>query len=475
MKENTVSGPGKKDTLRSGALGLGDIFMQAITHTAPATAILFTIPFISAKAGIASPFSYLIAFLLIMILGVTLTQLAKHLPSAGGYYTYISRTISPRAGFLTSWLYILYDPAITGYSLAFTGAVTEKTLLLNYGIHFPWWLFLIIAGSFVAFASYRGIEISAKLLVALGLTEIAIVFLLSFWGLANPGNGGINFKSFNPSNAPGFGGMAMGVIFSVFALAGWEGVAPLAEESKDPKKIFPKAILYSILAMGFFLVFCSWSILIGWGTNDINSFVGANENPTFLLAKRYWGNGYIILLFAFINSMVAVAISANNSATRIWYAMARSGSMPSWLGAIHPTFQTPKNAVVLQYVLTFVVGIGLGLLIGAENEFDFMGLVITFTLAVIYTMGNIGVMRYYLTEKKHEFNFILHIVFPVVGIIVLAFVIWSGLIPWPTPPYGYAFWVVVIWLLLGIGVLIWMKIREKESWIKNAGDVPAES
>ncbi|MES1220982.1 MAG: hypothetical protein ABUT20_36115, partial [Bacteroidota bacterium] len=62
MKGNTVSGPGKKDTLRSGALGLGDIFMQAITHTAPATAILFTIPFISAKAGIASPFSYLIAF-----------------------------------------------------------------------------------------------------------------------------------------------------------------------------------------------------------------------------------------------------------------------------------------------------------------------------------------------------------------------------------------------------------------------------
>ena len=93
--------------LRSGALGAGDIFMQAITHTAPATAILFTIPFIASKAGIAAPLSYLLAFLLILVLGVTLTQLAKHLPSAGGYYTYISRTISPRAGFLTSWLYFV--------------------------------------------------------------------------------------------------------------------------------------------------------------------------------------------------------------------------------------------------------------------------------------------------------------------------------------------------------------------------------
>jgi amino acid transporter len=461
--------------LKKGALGLGDVFMQAITHTAPATAILFTIPFISSKAGVASPLSYLIAFILIIILGITLTQLAKHLPSAGGYYTYISHTISPRAGFLTSWIYILYDPVITGYSLAFTGAVTEKTLLINYGVVFPWWLFLLVTGSFVAFVSFRGIEISAKLLVLLGLTEIAVVLLLSFWGLAMPGNGGINLNSFKPSISPSFGGLAMGVIFSVFALAGWEGVAPLAEESKDPKKIFPKAIMYSIVAMGTFLVFCSWSILIGWGTKDINSFIHANENPAFILAKKYWGGGYIILLFAFINSMVAVAISANNSAARVWYAMARSGSMPSWLGVIHPRFQTPKNAVILQLILTFAVGIGLGLLIGAENEFDFMGLVITFSLAIIYTMGNIGVIRYYLTEKRHEFNFILHILFPVVGIVVLAFVIWSGLIPWPPAPYGYAFWVVVTWVLLGVLVLFIMRWTKREAWIENAGDPQNEN
>src|SRR5678816_2428857 len=151
--------------LRGGALGLGDIFMQAITHTAPATAILFTIPFITSKAGVVSPISYLFAFLLILVLGVTLTQLAKHLPSAGGFYTYISHTISPRAGFLTSWLYFLYAPTIAGYSLAFVGAVTEETIKVNYGIYFPWWSFLIITGSLVSMASYRGIEISAKLLV----------------------------------------------------------------------------------------------------------------------------------------------------------------------------------------------------------------------------------------------------------------------------------------------------------------------
>jgi amino acid transporter len=261
----------------------------------------------------------------------------------------------------------------------------------------------------------------------------------------------------------------MGVVFSIFALTGWEGVAPLAEESKDPKRNLPKAIMYSIIAMGTFLVFCSWSLLIGWGTNDINSFVKSVENPAFILARKFWGNGWIIILFALINSMLAVAIACNNSATRVWYAMARSGSMPLPLAKIHPKFQTPVNAVMLQTIVMLAVGLGLGYLIGPKMEFDFMGVVITFTLAIIYTMGNIGVMRFYTKEKKHEFNVVLHIIFPVVGIIALFFVVYNSLIPWPEKPIGYAFWVVLVWLLLGIIVLLIMKWTRNEGWVKNAG------
>ncbi|HVX51959.1 MAG TPA: hypothetical protein VHB48_17490, partial [Chitinophagaceae bacterium] len=142
-----------KQSLKGGALGLGDVFMQAITHTAPATAILFTIPFITAKAGVTAPLAYLFAFLLVLVLGITLAQLAKHLPSAGGYYTYISHTISPRAGFLTSWVYLLYDPLAAGYALAYTGYIVQQSLQLNYNIHFPWWLFLLLSTAFVCFST----------------------------------------------------------------------------------------------------------------------------------------------------------------------------------------------------------------------------------------------------------------------------------------------------------------------------------
>src|SRR5208283_5474925 len=87
--------------LRPGAIGLLGVVMQGIAHTAPATAILLTLPFIASHAGLAAPLAYLIALLIMLMLGVSLTQIAKHMPSSGGYYTYVSRTVGPRAGFLT--------------------------------------------------------------------------------------------------------------------------------------------------------------------------------------------------------------------------------------------------------------------------------------------------------------------------------------------------------------------------------------
>jgi len=457
-------------TLKKGALGLGDVFMQAIAHTAPATAILFTIPFIYSKAGVTAPLAYLFAFLLVLMLGITMAQLAKHLPSAGGYYTYISHTISPRAGFFTSWMYLLYDPLAAGYALAFTGYIVQQALLVNYNIYFPWWLFLIITGGFVGFSTYRGIKISAKLLLVMGLIEIACVLVLSCWGLTHPGNGGVNLQSFNISKAPSSGGLAMGVVFSVFALVGWEGVAPMAEESEDPKRTLPKAIVYCIIAMGLFLVFCSWGIITGLGTNNTGAFTTAKENPTFVLARSYWGPAWIVLIFALVNSMVAVAISCNNVATRMWFAMGRSGSMPRFFAVVHPKFQTPKNAVIFQTLLTIAFGLCLSWIIGVENDFDFMGLVITFTLAIVYAIGNIGVVKYYRTEKKAEFNIVLHLLFPIIGIIVLAVIIYYALIPWPEAPIGYAFWVVVAWLVVGLIVLAIMKATKKEAWRANAGN-----
>src|SRR5918912_91530 len=123
---------GIETRLKGGVLGLPSVLMQGITHIAPAVGMVLTIQFITSNAGVTSPLAYVIAFLIVLTLGGALTQRAKYLPSSGGYYTYVSRTVHPRAGWLTSWLYFLYDPTGAAINLAFMGFFFESTMKSEY-------------------------------------------------------------------------------------------------------------------------------------------------------------------------------------------------------------------------------------------------------------------------------------------------------------------------------------------------------
>ena len=85
------------------ALGLTGALMQNITAIAPAITAFFFTATIVGFTGAISPFAYFLGFLIVLALGLCLVQLAKLFPSAGGYFTYVSRTLGPRAGFLTGW------------------------------------------------------------------------------------------------------------------------------------------------------------------------------------------------------------------------------------------------------------------------------------------------------------------------------------------------------------------------------------
>src|SRR5256886_10748469 len=130
--------PVMQTDLKPDALGLRGATMQAIPHIAPAIAALFFTQFIVSLAGIAAPGAYFIGVVVVLMLGNTLVQFSKHLPSAGGYYTYVSRALGPRAGFITSWMYVLYSPLSGGAIYGFFGFILAGELKANYGVDLPW-------------------------------------------------------------------------------------------------------------------------------------------------------------------------------------------------------------------------------------------------------------------------------------------------------------------------------------------------
>jgi len=458
--------------LRRGALGLTEATMQAVTQIAPAIAAFFFTSAVVGFTGVVAPLAYLVGVLIVLMLGSALVQLSKHLPSAGGYYTYVSRAIHPRAGFLTSWMYVFYAPLAGGPIYGFFGFVVAGELKANYHIAVPWlwWVCILIGAPLVAFLQHRGIKISARAMLILGGLEILIVLVLSAWGFADPGPGGSAFQAFDPSKAVSLSGFALAVVFSVQGLTGWEAAAPLAEETNDPKRNIPRTVMLSIVLIGTFLVFSYWGQIVGWGIADPKGIASSSELPALILAHRFWDGAWLILLFAFLNSTMAVCLACANVGTRMWYRMAQTGSLPSALARTHARYKTPTIAILVQLAISLSVGIGVGIAFGPSVSYYLVdGLVLVLAVAVVYIMANLGVFLFYRGERRPEFNVMLHVVFPVISSAALIYAIYKSFSPAPASPYKWAPAIDGAWLLIGIAILLVMRARRHEEWLTRAG------
>jgi amino acid transporter len=303
---------------------------------------------------------------------------------------------------------------------------------------------------------YRGIAISARVTMTLALLEIAIVVALSVWALSLPGPGRAPaLASFLPGGAPSGSGLWLGVMFSLFCFAGFESVAPLAEESADPRRSLPRAIMASIALMGVFYLFCSFATLRGWGTDHVDALVRSAEAPLFVVARRLWSRAWVLVLVAVLNSVLGVCVACTTTSTRMFYAMGRAGTLPGALARVHPRFRTPTGAIWLQTALSLGVGLGLGFGLGPLQAFSFMGVVITLGLTLVYSAGNLGVFRLYRGEQQQEYRPILHLVCPALSTAALAYMGYRSLSPWPAAPLCFAPVVVAAWLGLG-GGLMWL-------------------
>jgi amino acid transporter len=479
MPSNASAAPIRTD-LEENAIGAMGATLQAITHIAPAIAALFFTQFVVSLAGITAPLAYVVGFLLVLMLGNTLVQLSKHLPSAGGYYTYVSRAIHPRAGFLTSWMYILYSPLSGGPIYAFFGFILQNELKANYNIDVPWlwWAFLVVGAPFIAFVQYLGIQLSVRAMVITGGLEMLIVLALGLSGFVSPGPGGISLSVFDPGQIAtiGFAGFSLAVVFSVQGLTGWEAAAPLAEETRDPKRNVPISVLASITLIGIFLVIVFWGVITGFGVDNVQAIVDSEELPALALAHNLWGDLWILILFAFFNSVLAVCLATANVSTRMWYGMARSGSFPKALSKVDPTHKTPINAILLQMGLSLTSGLLVGYWLGPDVSFFFVdGLILVLGVTVVYLIANLAVFMYYWRERRSEFNWLLHFAFPLVSSIVLAYAVFRSFYPdLPGEPYQWAPLVDGAWLVLGIVVLYVLRARGREDWLMNAGKAIGE-
>jgi amino acid transporter len=465
--------------LREGAVGLPGVLMQGVATIAPAFAILASYVFITTIAGMVTPWAYLFGGVLLAVQALSAAQLAKVFPSAGGWYTWIARALHPRAGFFAGWLFSIWLPPVGALTLSLLGAtVLEPALKSEYGVHIPYQIWPILGLILVAWWSYTGIKVSERVMIVTGVIEIVLMMSLAGTALVSPGPGGFSFAPLSPGNFHLAPNLFLGVVFSIFAFSGWEAVAPIAEESKNPRRYIPIGLVGSVFILMVYFVFVTWGYHVGFGVDRVSKINFDIPFPVFTIATRLWGGAWVLILFALLNSAIAVSIACFNGGTRTWYGMGRSGVLPAWLGKVDAKRQTPDNAIHLELgvnALAFV----LILIFGAENVFFTWANTITLGLIGMYTLANIAVIRHYLTERRSQFNPILHLLVPLIAMAASALVVWKSYFsPFPSPFTGPVAWALIVFpivVVLAVAVLVYLRSRGREEWLVKAQHVFEES
>jgi APA family basic amino acid/polyamine antiporter len=278
--------------------------------------------------------------------GLSYAELSAMYPKSAAEFVYTEEAFKKRnLSFILGWI-IIFSGVLSAstVSLVFGGYLSD---LLNIPSIFLNIFFAIILVIILSVVNLIGIKTSTRTNIIFTLIEasgLIIIIVLGFFGDQNP-----NFFVL-PS------GSSFLVVFSAialifFAFIGFEDIANIAEEVKEPEKNLPKAIIYSILITTILYCFVAISVV----SILPYSIIGASDAPLTEVAETILGPaGGIILsliaLFATANTVLIMLIVTS----RMMYGMARDKALPDGLSKISPKFRTPYISIVLTACFTIV-------------------------------------------------------------------------------------------------------------------------
>src|SRR3954471_1427586 len=464
--------------LRRNAVGLTGAVVMSAAIMGPAVSTFFNPQFSTPFSGEATPFVYLACLVAILIAATGIVEMARELPSAGAFYTYVTRGLGPRAGFVTGGLMFVAYALLPAAEIGLIGSYLQSTFRTEFGSNVPWWIIGLVPAGLMMLLAFEGIRSSLRAALVLFTLEVLIVVGLALIVVSQGGHDGLTLHPLSPAASPnGFNGLTTGFVFAALSFVGFEAAATLGDEVRDPRRVVPRAVLVSVLLVGLIYVFCIWAEVNGLGIAATNQLDGSST-PWNDLAATYatWMKWPVIV--ASVSSMFAVMINSSNGIVRILNTMGREGLLPRTLAHIDPVRLTPSRAIfatgAFTVVLALVVGAlggGLGDPAGGSNVYGYLGFLLTLGILPVYVLVNLAAARYFL--RAGRFDVLRHGVLPLGGAALMVALLVGQILEQTTRPYTWFPWVIVIWVaLVGIAAIWLASARPRE--FARAGAVLAE-
>ncbi|MCW1959252.1 MAG: APC family permease [Mycobacterium sp.] len=414
--------------LKPNAVGLVSVLFMAVATAAPITAMVGNVPIaVGFGNGPYAPAGYVVATIVLTLFSIGYAAMSRHITSTGAFYGYIShglgRAVGLAAGFLTTLAYVVFEAAIVGI-FAFFANDTFRSL---FSIDVSWLVFAIAMLAVNAVLTYFDVNLAAKVLGAFLVTEIVMLSLLALSVLVTGGGPqGWSPGSLNPLNAfhnlsgsvvgadgstiAVAGSAGVGLFFAFWSWVGFESSAMYGEESKNPKKIIPIAVISSVVGIGIFYVLISWLAIVG--TGPANAVALAQDPAT--AGDIFFGpaganlGAWSVCLFKILlmTGSFACGMAFHNCAARYIYAIGRENVIPGMrttLGATHDLHGSPhvagfvQTAIATAIVLFFFVT-------GRDpytGLYGLMALLGTTAIMIVQALAAFSVIAYFHIGRHH--------------------------------------------------------------------------
>lgn len=366
--------------LKSNALGLFESTGIGIASTAPAYSLAGTLGFVIAIIGLQTPLLVLIAFVPMFALAWATKHMNTYDPDCGTSFTWAARVLGPKTGwFAGGWGTIASDFLAMGSYAQIAG----QYVFLLFGLKTigenptsPWVLAVGIAWIVgLTWICVRGIQLSARLQVALVTVEVIMLLVLAavaliklYSGNAPAGHIDPSWSWFSPAKISSFGVFMQGMLLMVFIYWGWDTTVSVNEETKEPGRIPGTAGVIStfLLLATYLLVIVAVQGFAGIGTTGIGLGNTNNQGDVLsVLGTAVFGTGVVgdvlskLLILMVLTSAAATTQTTILPNARTMLSMAFHKALPAIFGRVHPRYLTPIFSTVSFAVLSVIYYVAL--------------------------------------------------------------------------------------------------------------------
>ncbi|MEF3322907.1 APC family permease [Gulosibacter sp. GYB002] len=358
--------------------------------------------------------AYLITLLAMLFTAFSYATMVRRFPTAGSAYTFARKSFGSPVGFLTGWALMLDYLLLPMLTYLVIGIYLNAAFPAV-----PQWVFFV--GSLLLVTSLNILGIRLLTNVNIALLALQFIFIAVFIFLTFANLNGTPLPSLQEvflNDQANFTAIVSASALLCFSFLGFDAVSTLAEETREPEKTLPRAvILVTTLAGVLFMILAAVSNI---AFPDYTSYTSEDAASLDVIAAA--GGQALTAFFtaAYVAGCFASVLASQATVSRILLTMGRDRLLPKRIfGLVHKKFQTPVGAILVAAAISF-----LGLLLDLTT----LSTLVSFGALSAFTIVNLSVIKYLLIDQKKRGTaaILKYGVAPLIGVLLTAW-LWTSL------------------------------------------------